>query len=113
MKRPPKVTMMRPRVAEMRPRVFVPTRSDKQTKPFYLSPEWRALIADIKRERGEHCEECGVTGVRIFGDHVVELEDGGAPLDPRNVRLLCGEHHAIKTARERARRLQGTLGFNR
>jgi len=28
------------------------TRSAKAANPFYLSPEWRALVAEVIRERG-------------------------------------------------------------
>jgi len=83
----------------------------KTADPFYLSPEWRKLMADIIAERGRICEDphCdGKThhpGMRVFGDHIVELRDGGAPLDKRNVRLLCGAAHTRKTAQARAARL--------
>jgi len=40
----------------------------------------------------------------MFVDHIVELKDGGAPLDRSNVWLLCTSHHAAKTASERAKR---------
>jgi hypothetical protein len=40
----------------------------------------------------------------VFGDHIVELRDGGAPLDPANVLLRCGRCHTTKTVAERARR---------
>ena len=29
----------------------------KTTDPFYLSPDWRALVAEIIRERGASCED--------------------------------------------------------
>jgi len=82
----------------------------KTTNPFYLRPEWRALVAEIMRERGARCEDpsCrspGRTGVRVFGDHIVELQDGGAPLDKANVMLRCGSCHTRKTHVERARRM--------
>jgi 5-methylcytosine-specific restriction enzyme A len=81
----------------------------KTANPFYLSPEWRALVAEIIRERGARCEDqqCGYpgrTGIRVFGDRIIELQDGGAPLDKANVMLRCGSCHAQKTNRERARR---------
>jgi 5-methylcytosine-specific restriction enzyme A len=40
----------------------------------------------------------------MFVDHIVELKDGGAPLDRSNLWLLCGSCHSLKTAGERARR---------
>jgi len=83
----------------------------KTANPFYLSPEWRALVAEIIRERGARCEDpaCrfpGRTGIRLFGDHIVELADGGAPLDKANVMLRCGSCHTRKTNAERARRMR-------
>lgn len=71
--------------------------------PFYHSPEWRALVREVKAERGNWCEQCGGTQ-RIIGDHIEEIKDGGAQLDKGNVRLLCTPCHQRKTARERARR---------
>lgn len=83
----------------------------KTADPFYSSALWRQLMADIIAERGRICEDphCdGKThhpGMRVFGDHIVELRDGGTPLDKHNVRLLCGAAHTRKTAQARAKRL--------
>ena len=80
----------------------------KVADSFYTSPEWRALMADIIAERGPRCEDkaCSRTTppTRIYGDHIVELQDGGAPLDRRNVLLRCGSCHTRKTAETRAAR---------
>lgn len=76
----------------------------KVALPFYGSPEWLALMRRLKSERGNWCEVCG-RGGRIYGDHVVEIRDGGAMLDPRNVHLLCHGCHQAKTEREKARRV--------
>jgi 5-methylcytosine-specific restriction enzyme A len=71
----------------------------KEADAFYTSPEWRTLVDRIKRERGWKCQQCGAhPPVRILGDHIIELKDGGAALDPRNVRLLCLPCHNTKTA---------------
>lgn len=83
----------------------------KTTNPFYLMPEWRALVAEMIRERGARCEDpaCrypGRIGIRLFGDHIVELADGGVPLDKTNVMLRCGSCHTRKTIAERARRMR-------
>ena len=92
------------RVAELVSAAPMLVRSPpKVALPFYHSPEWRALVRSIKLERGAWCETCGAAG-RIFGDHVVEVKDGGALLDPGNVKLLCGRCHGRKTARMKARR---------
>jgi len=77
----------------------------KKADSFYRSTEWTTLIASVIEERGRHCQECGRTGTRIFGDHIKELRDGGAPLDRRNIRLLCGSCHSKKTAAARAARM--------
>lgn len=73
---------------------------------FYKSREWLQLVARLKRERGRWCERCGSTH-RVLGDHIKELRDGGAPLDPANVMLLCQSCHQRKTADARARRARG------
>jgi len=94
---------MRPLIGSLPPMVkALPKMADS----IYLSREWRALLAEIKRERGSWCEACGAAG-RIIGDHVVELKDGGAPLDKRNVRLRCIPCHARKTADARRKRAMG------
>ena len=81
----------------------------KESDPFYLSREWRALVAKIKRQRGEACEDRNckgphTPGQRIYADHIVEIQDGGAKLDARNVLLRCASSHSLKTARERNKR---------
>ncbi len=40
----------------------------------------------------------------MFADHIKEMQDGGAKLDPANGRCLCGCHHTKKTIQERAKR---------
>lgn len=92
-----------PRYAALPPKVKV---APKVADPFYLSVEWRRLVARLKRERGARCERCG-SDHRLIGDHVVERRDGGAELDPANVELLCQACHNRKTAAARARRAAG------
>jgi 5-methylcytosine-specific restriction endonuclease McrA len=88
----------------------------KTADAFYSSPAWRALVTRLIAERGRRCEKCGKTHnadgspVRIFGDHIVELQDGGAPFDPANVMLLHGACHSAKTAHERAKRMAAVPG---
>jgi len=40
----------------------------------------------------------------MFADHIIEIKDGGARLDPANGQSLCGKHHTIKTAEQKASR---------
>lgn len=82
----------------------------KVAAPFYLSAEWKELMRQIIAQRGRRCEDPSHDpsrprdGIRIFGDHIRELADGGAPLDPRNILLRCGSCHTKKTAATRAAR---------
>ena len=84
--------------------------AEKRANPFYLSPEWQQLRAAIIKQRGARCEDpehdrsTPRTGIRLFGDHIIELRDGGAPLDPANVMLRCGACHTRKTAASRGTR---------
>ena len=103
MARNAKITMLGPRVPVADLRRARPR--EKITKGFYLSPDWRELMKRLKRERGARCQDCGNSKDRILGDHIHELNDGGAPLDPANVRLLCLPCHNQKTAREKVKRM--------
>lgn len=76
----------------------------KRSDPFYQTPAWRKLMSVLIESRGAVCQQCGRTGTRLFGDHVQELKDGGATLDPANVKLVCGSCHTKKTIKARAAR---------
>ena len=82
----------------------------KKADPFYLSPAWRTLMRKLTASRGSVCQQCGREGVRLFGDHIHELKDGGAALDPSNIKLLCGSCHTKKTAQVRAARMAERYG---
>jgi 5-methylcytosine-specific restriction endonuclease McrA len=88
------------------PSAFQPEK--KKADRFYDSPEWRSLMKALIAQRGRRCEECGKTGSRVYGDHIHELQDGGAPLDPLNVLIRCASCHSSKTLTTRAMRL-GTI----
>ncbi len=79
---------------------------EKQVNPFYRSVEWRGLMRHLIKSRGRRCQECGRTNTRIFGDHIHELFDGGAELDPSNIKLLCGSCHTKKTIAKRTERIR-------
>ena len=95
---------LQPRVglANLRTAALPPKVADR----FYSSPAWIALRDRVRREAGGRCQApgCGHTERRMFVDHIVELKDGGAPLERTNVWLLCASHHSHKTVDERARR---------
>lgn len=78
----------------------------KRGAKFYDEPEWRALVRQLIAERGRRCEHCGATDCRLWADHVIELKDGGAEMDPNNLQLLCARCHGVKTAAARIDRLK-------
>jgi 5-methylcytosine-specific restriction enzyme A len=102
-----RLPMLKGRVDAVRARVAPPV---KLADPFYLSAEWRVFAKAIKSQRGYACEAegCGFDGRGrewlIHADHVIEIRDGGARLDPLNVMLRCQGCHNRKTAAEAARR---------
>ncbi|XUM25062.1 HNH endonuclease (plasmid) [Bradyrhizobium oligotrophicum S58] len=93
----------------------------KMAESFYLSPEWRMLCEEIKRERWPHllatqghcCEDqsCNARhsrNTRIFFDHLIERRDRpDLALVKSNIMGRCGSSHSKKTAIERARRMHG------
>lgn len=103
----PRLRSLSPRVATGDHRTSKP--GPKVVAPFYLTPEWRSLMLRLIDERGRRCQQCGLTNCRIFGDHIVELKDGGTSLDPDNVLLLCGSCHTRKTVGARAARMAEPL----
>jgi len=93
----PRIGLVDLRIAALPPKV---------AEPFYSSAAWIELRNRVRREAGGRCQVqgCGRAERRMYVDHIVELKDGGAPLDRSNVWLLCASHHTAKTASERARR---------
>jgi hypothetical protein len=92
-------------------------RSAKPTLAFYGSAEWKALLRRIIATRGRRCQDphCETAnrgqGQRIYGDHIIEIADGGALLDETNILLRCARCHARKTAEaKRAREVGGEVG---
>ncbi|MFT4129950.1 HNH endonuclease [Labrys sp. (in: a-proteobacteria)] len=107
-----KLTAMKPSLRSPPPLLSTPP---KIADRFYLTKEWRDLVASIKRERGPYCEAVLPGGQvcrsshRIIGDHIHERRDGGADLDRNNVRLLCFACHQAKTAAARKARARGQV----
>lgn len=98
---------LRSRIGELDTRRARP--APKTAEPFYSSRPWRELLEQIFQARGRRCEDPRCERPRgpwrrIYGDHVVELQDEGAKLDPANVMLRCASCHTRKTAEERAKR---------
>ena len=101
-------------IPKLKPRLAILNLDTAKAPPkiadrFYSSTAWLGLMVRLKRERGAKCERCESKG-RVVGDHIVELADGGDPLDERNVQLLCWSCHTTKTNRARAKRHADPIG---
>lgn len=90
---------------------------EKRADAFYLSTEWRAFVAELRTKRRWVCEDPQHDATqprehrRIYPDHIHELKDNGAPLDPANIMLRCPACHTRKTIEERAKRQQRALNL--
>jgi hypothetical protein len=94
----PRLRMLPPMLRTLDTSIAKVGRSNHE---FYQSTEWRTFTRQIVAERGRVCEDCKRTvpaPERIHCDHVVEIQDGGARLDPLNIKLRCTPCHTAKTA---------------
>ena len=87
-------------------------RKEKKVDSFYISAEWKAFRNALRFERGWYCQDpkCETPSgpwKMIYGHHIVELTDGGAALDRRNVMLVCGTCHGRLTAENKSKREAG------
>lgn len=79
----------------------------KETERHYGTAAHREWALAVKRRAGWRCQWPGCTAKhpeRLYADHVVEIKDGGAALDPSNGMALCAKHHTVKTVREKRAR---------
>jgi 5-methylcytosine-specific restriction enzyme A len=77
----------------------------KTAEPHYQTPEHQRWRAEVIRRAGGMCQVCGEVR-RLVADHIVELKDGGAPLDLANGSAKCWPCHSKKTAEARAARMR-------
>lgn len=77
----------------------------KVADPFYLSREWIAL-REARRCDPDYAAAMARAkpGERLMLDHVTEIKDGGARLDPKNTQWLTHSEHQAKTAKAKAAR---------
>jgi len=56
-----------------------------------------AVLKQIRRERGEFCEACGVPAKH--GHHIIPVSESGITseflYEPANIMLLCDDCHAL------------------
>jgi 5-methylcytosine-specific restriction endonuclease McrA len=105
--------MLQPRVAVAN--LQTAKSPPKIANPFYSSGEWIELRDRVRNEAGGRCQTPGCSRAerRMFVDHIVELQDGGASLERSNTWLQCGACHSAKSAAERARRMAIRPGGNK
>jgi 5-methylcytosine-specific restriction enzyme A len=63
---------------------------------------WRKVRAQVLKRDRNRCQlrEPGCTGQATQVDHIVNVADGGAPLDPKNLQSACPTCNARKAGRE-------------
>src|SRR5262245_19360683 len=74
--------------------------------PFYSTPQWRRLRAQVLRTR-PYCKVCLLLGMHTMArevDHMRPIAKGGPALDPRNLQPLCTTHHNQKTKSDQLER---------
>ena len=73
----------------------------------------RAVAQRLRRLRSEPlCRDCASAGIvreATVPDHIVPLAHGGSDED-RNIRCLCSEHHALRTAEQFGLRRKVRIG---
>lgn len=98
-----KLTMLRPMVPTLDTAIAAPP--PKTAAPIYGTPEHKAWRKAVIARAGGKCQGPGPhKGWMLYADHVVEIKDGGDPLDVANGQALCAACHTRKTASERAKR---------
>ena len=99
--------MLKPRLATIDTSIARPLPPpEKERAHHYGTPEHREWSRQVINRAGGMCQGrgCGRTNTRLYADHIIELKDGGAPLDLRNGQALCGSCHVRKTAKARRAR---------
>jgi 5-methylcytosine-specific restriction protein A len=77
----------------------------KEEGRIYDRRRW-ALLRRKRLSLNSICQACGDELARDV-DHVVPIEQGGAPFDLANTQALCGSCHSKKTNREVRERSYG------
>lgn len=81
-------------------------RTRRENQSFYNSTQWKKVREWFRKQNPlcVMCEAEGLTTPTQIVDHIVEIKDGGAPLDASNLQSLCIRHHNVKTAQARSDR---------
>ena len=113
----PKLRSLVPLVRTIDTRTTKPPARDKAPNyrnPIYNSLQFQAWRKQVVARADGRCEAVDAHGNRcpkaypkhrVYADHIIELKDGGQPLDVANGQCLCASHHELKTHSARAQRL--------
>lgn len=79
-----------------------PFQREQDNSAFYNSRTWRKLRKFVldKNPLCVECERKGLVTVASVGDHIIPINQGGAPLDETNIQPLCKKCHDSKSGRE-------------
>lgn len=102
-----RLTGLPSRFVSLPPQVARPPKTADQ---FYNSTAWRALTERRKLDADYRAAVArGKPGERVYLDHVIEIRDGGALLDPANTQWLTHGEHQAKTGKARKARVHGKI----
>lgn len=77
------------------------------------SAQWRNRTRPLQLRAFPYCQECDTKGELTEAsqvDHIIPLEQGGAPFDSDNLQSLCFRCHVIKTAGENRKKRKLIIG---
>lgn len=80
--------------------------------PYLLTPAHRKWSSEVLKRANYRCQDPDHdphkprSGIWLAADHIVERRDGGSLTDPGNGIARCQKCHALKTQRERVKRLR-------
>src|SRR4051812_6468243 len=76
------------------------------TNPNYADAAWRAIRLMVLARDGHRCQIRGAKckGRATHVDHIINVDDGGARLDPSNLRAACASCNIAKRNTEVAAR---------
>jgi len=97
---------LRWRIRTPAPRIKTPDTAGGQNARHYQSSQHQRWAFEVKRRDRFVCRKCGARDARLIADHIIEIVDGGAPLDVSNGMTLCIACHNRKTAAARADRVR-------
>jgi 5-methylcytosine-specific restriction endonuclease McrA len=84
-------------------------RTHRETQPHrevYKNFQWLKLKAQVRLEE-PFCRVSTCANPTTDIDHIIAVQDGGAPFDRNNLQGLCKQHHSEKTAHEVNNRRNG------